>query len=157
MTATVGKAERKATVARASAHAPFLRSAIETLPDIASAFVDCGSDAAVGQALEFQGETVAERLRRRRHGLALAVALADLSGEWPLERVTAALSDFADQSMDEALTAAMLERVPDEEPSGLAILALGKLGSRELNYSSDVDLVLLFDPATLPRRARADA
>ena len=157
MTATVGKAERQAAVARASAHAPFLRSAIETLPDIASAFVDCGSDAAVGQALAFEGETVAERLRRRRHGLALAVALADLSGEWPLERVTAALSDFADQSMDEALTAAMLERVPDEEPSGLAILALGKLGSRELNYSSDVDLVLLFDPATLPRRAREDA
>ena len=48
----------------------------------------------------------------------------------------------------------MLERVPDEEPRGLAILALGKLGSSELNYSSDVDLVLLFDPETLPRRPR---
>ena len=92
------------------------------------------------------GGTVGERLRRQRHALALAVALADLSGEQPLEWVTATLSDFADTAMDEALRAAMLERVPDEEPRGLAILALGKLGSRELNYSSDVDLVLLFDP-----------
>ena len=49
---------------------------------------------------------------------------------------------------------ARLERMPDEEPRGLAILALGKLGSRELNYSSDVDLILLFDPATLPKRPR---
>ena len=56
--------------------------------------------------------------------------------------------------MDEAIKAAMLERVPDEEPRGLAVLALGKLGSGELNYSSDVDLVLLFDPDTLPRRPR---
>jgi glutamate-ammonia-ligase adenylyltransferase len=48
----------------------------------------------------------------------------------------------------------MLERVPDEEPRGLAVLALGKLGSRELNYSSDVDLILLFDPATMPKRPR---
>jgi len=156
MTATVGKTEREATITRASAHAPFLRKAIEALPAIVSTFAEKGSDAAVGAALCLAGETVAERLRRRRHGLALAVALADLSGDRPLEWVTAALSDFADKAMDEALAAAMLERVPDEEPRGLAILALGKLGSRELNYSSDVDLVLLFDPETLPRRPRDD-
>src|SRR4028118_1472463 len=41
--------------------------------------------------------------------------------------------------------------------AGLAVLALGKLGSRELNYSSDVDLILLFDPDTLPRRSRDGA
>ena len=34
---------------------------------------------------------------------------------------------------------------------------MGKLGSHELNYSSDVDLLLLFDPGTLPRRDRDDA
>ena len=93
----------------------------------------------------------------RRHALALAVALGDLSGEHPLEWVTQALSGFADAAMDEALAAAMRERMPEEEPRGLAIMALGKLGSRELNYSSDVDLVLLFDPETLPRRPREDA
>src|SRR4028119_2096997 len=39
----------------------------------------------------------------------------------------------------------------------MAVIALGKLGSCELNYSSDVDLLLLFDPVTLPRRATDDA
>lgn len=154
MNATVISAERAAALARAEAHAPFLRSAVAAFTDIAETFVEEGSEAAVARALAVDANSIAERLRRRRHALALAVALADLSGERPLEWVTATLSDFADAAMDEAIRAAMLERVPDEEPRGLAILALGKLGSRELNYSSDVDLVLLFDPATLPRRPR---
>ena len=89
-------------------------------PDIAASFVDEGSEAAVARALAIAGDSVAEQLRRQRHALALAVALADLSGEQPLEWVTATLSDFADAAMDEALRAAMLERVPDEEPRGLA-------------------------------------
>jgi glutamate-ammonia-ligase adenylyltransferase len=87
----------------------------------------------------------------------LAVALGDLSGELPLERVTKILSDFADRAIDEALSAAILERVPDADPCGFAVIAMGKLGSHELNYSSDVDLLLLFDPETLPRRDRDDA
>src|SRR3546814_3696166 len=48
------------------------------------------------------------------------------------------------------------ERVPDAEPRGLAVIALVKHGSRELNYSSDIDPIFLFDPETLPRRARED-
>jgi glutamate-ammonia-ligase adenylyltransferase len=82
------------------------------------------------------------------------VALGDLAGELTLEQVTAALSDFADRAIDEALTTAIQERVPGAVPLGMTVLALGKLGSGELNYSSDVDLILLFDPATLPRRTR---
>src|SRR3546814_625067 len=62
------------------------------------------------------------------------------------------LSGFADAACDAALAAAFAERVPDEEPRGLAVIALGKLGSHELNYSSDIDPILIFDPATLPRR-----
>src|SRR4030095_7832465 len=154
MSATLVKDDRAGALERAEAHAPFLRAAAATFPDIADAFLQEGSEAAVTRALTLDGATVGERLRRRRHGLALATALADLSGERPLEWVTASLSDFADTALDEALRCAMRERVPAEEPRGLAILALGKLGSRELNYSSDVDLVLLFDPATLPRRLR---
>ena len=145
---------RSGALERAVANAPFLRSAAAAFPDIVQTFLQAGSDAAVAEALALGGETAAERLRRQRHGLALATALADLSGEKPLEWVTATLSDFADAAMDAALKAAMLERLPDEEPRGLAILALGKLGSRELNYSSDVDLIMLFDPETLPRRPR---
>jgi len=151
---TVNSDDRAATLARANTHAPFLRAAAAVFPEIAAAFVELGSEAAVARALALNGGSVGERLRRRRHALALAVALADLSGEQPLEWVTATLSDFADAAMDEALRSAVLERVPDAEPRGLAVLALGKLGSRELNYSSDVDLILLFDPATMPRRPR---
>jgi len=145
---------RTGALERAEAHAPFLRATAEAFPDVVSAFLDEGSEVAVARAMSLDGESVGERLRRRRHALALAVALADLSGEQSLEWVTGKLSGFADAAMDEALRAAMLERMPDEEPRGLAVLALGKLGSRELNYSSDVDLIMLFDPETLPRRPR---
>lgn len=154
MQVTAAADERADALRRAEAHAPFLRAAIAAFPDIVETFLAEGSEAAVARALAVGGATVGEELRRRRHALALATALADLSGEGSLEWVTATLSDFADAAMDQALRAAMLERVPDEEPRGLAILALGKLGSRELNYSSDVDLILLFDPRTLPRRPR---
>ena len=152
--ATLVSSPRSNALERAEVHAPFLRSAIAAFPEIADSFAKEGSEAALRLALSLEGDSVGERLRRRRHALALAVALADLSGEQPLEWITARLSDFADCAMDEALRCAMLERIPDEEPRGLSILALGKLGSRELNYSSDVDLVLLYDPATLPRRPR---
>ena len=84
----------------------------------------------------------------------MAVALGDLAGELSLEEVTTALSRFADDALDLAVATAITERVPDAEPQGLAVLALGKLGSGELNYSSDIDLILLFDPCTLPRRER---
>src|SRR5688572_21440876 len=153
---TVVRPDRAGAIERAEAYSPFLRSAAAMFPDIVQSFAAQGSEAAVADALRIEADTVGEQLRRRRHALALATALADLSGEQPLEWVTATLSDFADAAMDEALRTAMLERLPDEEPSGLAILALGKLGSRELNYSSDVDLILLFDPVTLPRRAREE-
>ena len=59
--------------------------------------------------------------------------------------------------MTERSSAAIGERMPDAEPQGFAVIAMGKLGSHELNYSSDVDLLLLFDPETLPKRARDDA
>jgi glutamate-ammonia-ligase adenylyltransferase len=44
--------------------------------------------------------------------------------------------------------------MPEAEPQGLVALALGKLGAQELNYSSDIDPILLYDPDRLPRRAR---
>src|SRR5919112_3097850 len=92
-----------------------------------------------------------------RRALALAVGLGDLAGELPLEQVTRLLSDFADRAIDEAVAAAISERVPGADPQGFAVIAMGKLGSHELNYSSDVDLLLLFDPETIPRRSRDDA
>src|SRR5438093_1081829 len=115
-------------------------------PAIADRFLSAGAEAAAELALAAESEDLEAELRRRRHGLALAVALGDLAGELSLEVVTRLLSDFADSAIDRAVAAAIRERVPDAEPQGFAVIAMGKLGSRELNYSSDVDLLLLFDP-----------
>ena len=103
-----------------------------------------------------RAEDVEVELRRQRLGLALAVALGDLSGDLSFEQATRALSDFADAAIERALSAALSERVPGAELRGITVIALGKLGSHELNYSSDVDLLLLFDPETMPRRERDD-
>src|SRR3546814_6028031 len=79
-----------------------------------------------------------------------------LSGEQDVAATTRHLSDFADTACDLALAAAFAERVPGEDARGLAVVALGKLGSHELNYSSDIDPILIFDPDTLPRRTSDD-
>ena len=145
---------------RAAARARRIRRSCATRlharADIADAFLARGAAAAArAGASAAAGDGSTRRLRRQRHGLALAVALGDLAGELPLEEVTRLLSDFADRAIDEAVSAAIAERVPDAEPQGFAVIAMGKLGSHELNYSSDVDLLLLFDPETLPQRERA--
>ncbi len=66
------------------------------------------------------------------------------------------LSQFADRALDAAIADAIANRAPDAEPTGFAGLALGKHGAQELNYSSDIDPILLYDPARLPRRQRDD-
>jgi glutamate-ammonia-ligase adenylyltransferase len=148
---------RKEAAARAERHSPFLRESLRDNPSIASAFLKRGSKKAVELALSASGDEIGATLRIQRNGLALAVALGDLAGELPLESVTESLSDFADGAIDRALRAAVAERVPEADASGFAVIAMGKLGSRELNYSSDVDLILLFDPARLAKRERDDA
>ncbi len=95
-------------------------------------------------------------LRRAKAEVALLVALADLGGVWDLDLVVDALTRFADQAVSAALAALLrdaatagklLRRDPDIAVGcGLAVLMLGKGGSRELNYSSDIDLVVLYDP-----------
>jgi glutamate-ammonia-ligase adenylyltransferase len=99
---------------------------------------------------------VAQSLRRRRGALALVTAVADLAGAWDMDRVTRTLSDLADTALNEAIAAAMAERYPDAPPGGFAVLALGKHGSRELNYSSDIDPILLYDPQVMPHGERED-
>ncbi|MDQ1230103.1 bifunctional [glutamine synthetase] adenylyltransferase/[glutamine synthetase]-adenylyl-L-tyrosine phosphorylase [Sphingomonas sp. SORGH_AS_0879] len=100
--------------------------------------------------------SVGTALRRQRRALALTVALGDLAGVYDLTEVTGRLTDFADHALDRAIRAAIEERTPGAEPVGFAAIALGKQGSRELNYSSDIDPILLFDPKTLPHRPREE-
>ncbi|MGB3722491.1 MAG: glutamine-synthetase adenylyltransferase, partial [Pacificimonas sp.] len=95
-------------------------------------------------------------LRVRRARTALGTALADLSGEFDLNQVTGALSSFADFAIDSAIRAAFDERVPGTGADGFTAIALGKLGSRELNYSSDVDLIFIYDGDRIARRDSDD-
>ena len=73
-----------------------------------------------------------------------------------LATLPAAARNEALSAMHAALAAAMRARVPDADPAGMIALALGKHGARELNYSSDIDPIILYDPALLPRRERDD-
>ncbi len=99
---------------------------------------------------------VALILRRMKAETALLVALCDIGGVWPVMRVTAALTDLATASVQMALrfvlrneTARGRLKAPDpehpERGSGLIVLAMGKMGAGELNYSSDIDLIVFFD------------
>ncbi|CAM3155265.1 Bifunctional [glutamate--ammonia ligase]-adenylyl-L-tyrosine phosphorylase/[glutamate--ammonia-ligase] adenylyltransferase [Sphingomonas antarctica] len=140
--------------ALAEANSPYLRGAMARQSSIVSVASTDGHDAALAAAfLPVEGE-VRHSLRVRRERVALAVALGDLAGAFPLERVVGALSDFADDALDAAIAAAGSALEPGAGSRGFTALALGKQGGHELNYSSDIDPILLFDPALVPRRAR---
>jgi glutamate-ammonia-ligase adenylyltransferase len=98
-------------------------------------------------------------LRRMKSEAALLIALCDIGGVWPVMRVTAALTDLAVASVQAALRFLLRQEVArgrmtafnhdrPEDGSGLIVLAMGKMGAGELNYSSDIDLIVFFDPAT---------
>ncbi|WP_245646611.1 bifunctional [glutamine synthetase] adenylyltransferase/[glutamine synthetase]-adenylyl-L-tyrosine phosphorylase [Sphingomonas soli] len=143
-------------VARAQQHAPFLSLLLSREPGLAENLSAALNDP-LAAARDVAGEmSEGARLRIERRRLALIVALGDLSGEFDLTRVTHLLTEFADDALNRAIVAAIRERTPDAEPGGFAAIALGKQGSRELNYSSDIDPILLFDPATLPCRPREE-
>ncbi len=100
-------------------------------------------------------------LRRAKQETALLVALVDIGGAWSLESVTAALAGLADAaascSVRWLLTRAaedgrvtLADRADPAAGSGVVVLALGKHGAVELNYSSDIDVVVFFDPETAP-------
>jgi glutamate-ammonia-ligase adenylyltransferase len=152
-----GKREFKSAIDRARAHSPFLTFLLDTAPDVAAALESGDVAAALAEAHKAgEAADAMTAVRRERSAVALALGIGDLAGALPLEAVVQPLSDLADRQLDRALAAAIAERTPDEPVRGFSILALGKLGGRELNYSSDLDLIFLYDPETLPRRAREE-
>jgi glutamate-ammonia-ligase adenylyltransferase len=151
------------------AHSPFLADLCWAEAPTLTRLLDRGPEDAMQCALDpltkadpaAARDAVASLLRRAKRQGALVAAAADLSGAWALDRVTQALSDLADLSIDFACAHLLLDanrrgqirlhRTKGEpkqitKGSGLIVLGMGKLGGRELNYSSDVDLLLLHDP-----------
>ncbi|MBK1661924.1 bifunctional [glutamine synthetase] adenylyltransferase/[glutamine synthetase]-adenylyl-L-tyrosine phosphorylase [Paracraurococcus ruber] len=154
-------------------HAPFLADLAQREPMALVRLQERGPDEAFDLALAplrradpgAARDAVGAMLRQVKRQAALIIAAADLAGLWPLDRVTGALSDLADGTIDFACAHLLLAagergelRIarpangarPDPRAvckgSGLTLLGMGKLGARELNYSSDVDLMVLYDP-----------
>ena len=141
---------------RARTHSPYLERGLARMPELQALLAEGDGEAALALAKTagLGAPTVGAALRREKLALAVALAVGDLAGAFPLLRVTGELSAFADRALDAAIAEAIRRRVPDAEPAGFLALALGKHGAGELNYSSDIDPILLYDPALLPRRDR---
>ena len=141
---------------------PYLAGLAEREADWLDGALDAGPEAARDAVLEDvvwhedgAGDPGPD-LRRAKRRIALIAALADLGGLWPLEDVTGALTDFADRATQVALSHSVAGEIrrgklPGAGPedvatgAGLVALAMGKMGAGELNYSSDIDLIVLFD------------
>tara|TARA_R110000868_G_scaffold1253_4_gene9689 strand:+ start:11111 stop:14071 length:2961 start_codon:yes stop_codon:yes gene_type:complete len=152
-------------------NSPFLSQCMISDLEFARRLLESGPDAAFAEALEsaddrsaLAGETtdqVKRRLRVAKRRAALSIGMADIANIWSLEAVTGALSDFACAAL-RACCRHLLRQLHDsgalalpnpddpEADSGLIVLGMGKLGARELNYSSDIDLIVLFDQDSVP-------
>ncbi|POR49004.1 bifunctional [glutamine synthetase] adenylyltransferase/[glutamine synthetase]-adenylyl-L-tyrosine phosphorylase [Bosea psychrotolerans] len=153
-------------VAGILAHSPFLTQVMRLDPAglvlALTTAPEARRDALLAEiaAIAASGVETAElmrALRRFRQAMALLIALADIGGVWDVETVTAALTAMADAAVRLATEhvlrqAADLGRIRLGDPAdpgagcGLVVLALGKHGAGELNYSSDIDIVVFFDP-----------
>ncbi len=153
---------------------PYLTALARREADTLEAIQVAGPDAVCDQALGMLADVAptlpraatAALLRTAKRRVALTAALADIAGAWSLDQVTGALSDLADGALRVAV-AHLLRTAHDRgelrlphpsapaRASGFVVLAMGKLGGRELNFSSDVDLILIYDPE--PHAYNADA
>ena len=152
---------------------PFLGACATRDPSFVRSLWERGPDPCVAEALanlrglgpDCEEGEAARTLRVTRRRVALAVGLADIAQVWNLESVTEALTSIAEEACSLAVRillrklhrrGALALPHPDdpERDSGLIALGLGKLGGRELNYSSDIDLILLYDPEIVPAAKR---
>ncbi len=157
----------KAMLEAVFGHSPYLTECVLAEIGFLKRLVEEGPDACLMAELEridteLDAETDTKRLmsglRVAKRRCALLIALSDIGGLWSFDLVTGALSWLAEASLRVAVrhllrqaAARDIIAVDDaEQPdagSGLIILAMGKLGAGELNYSSDVDLIVLYDDA----------
>ena len=165
-----GVAAWREALTAACAYAPYLAGLAARDAETAAAIVREGAPSVVAAARRSAAATAAiddiddvmARLRVAKRHAHLAIAVADLSGAWTLEEVTGALSDFADAALASALAIAARTAIakghmrapatfdPANPAPGLIIIAMGKHGARELNYSSDIDFSVFYDAARLP-------
>ena len=105
-------------------------------------------------------------LRIAKARTALVLALIDLSHLRPLEWITENLTNFADFAVQSALKSELelcvsnskikKKFLNENNSAGIFVLAMGKMGAHELNYSSDIDLIFLFDGSQFPEEEISD-
>ncbi len=137
---------------------PFLDEIHYTPPDALLASLN---KEALGTAFEPDINVAMRRLRVAKRKAALTIALADIAGLYDLDAVTGALTRFSDAALKGALrhllrasaaNTEFAETPPEEleETTGLFVLAMGKHGAFELNYSSDIDIVVFYEEERFP-------
>ncbi len=143
----------------AAGSSPYLKGLIDRERDWLSAAANNPAEAVEDVLSGLQDVPRAElkdALRQAKRRVALMAALADLGGVWPLEQVTGLLTRLGDVACNVALReeiANLIRRgkLPGQteddldQAGGMVVLAMGKMGAGELNYSSDIDLICLFD------------
>ena len=160
----------KALISGLFGNSPYLKRLILRSPQESLGLLKMTPDEALSTLLvtleeQFDAEPTTDEakmlLRKAKAKAALLIAMADLCGAWALEDVTEALSKFADLCLDLCLRLQLRQQAErgnciidglpkPEQTCGLAILAMGKYGAFELNYSSDIDIVVFFDPDRVP-------
>ncbi len=152
-------AELTGLIAAAGGCSPYLKS----LAEIEKAWLEEAFDdpeamlkAEFARLAKAADDQLGQALRQGKRRVALLTGLADLAGVWPLEQVTGRLTEFADLAVDLALKAMIRAEIRRKKlpgmgeddvatAAGMVALAMGKMGAGELNYSSDIDLICLFD------------
>ena len=133
-------------------YSPYIRTLIRRHPGVAVEALHAGQ---AGQTISVDNhegnlDQAKTTLRVAKQKIALITALNDLFGITSVIQTTRHLSDFADAAINTALeTAARCRGVPIAGRTGIVVLGMGKLGAQELNYSSDIDLIALYDPEGL--------
>ena len=154
---------------RARENAPYLAESLKLFPDLEAQLRSNSPDEICNnlfvQLPKEIGPFIEEmaRLRQLKRQIHLISAIADISEFWSWNKVTETLTELADICMSRLLYATVSEQgiVPaslDNPLPGLFILAVGKYGAHELNYSSDIDFNIFYDPQVveLPNPARAE-
>ena len=147
-------------IAGAAGCSPYLRTLMAREQGWTAQALTCDPQVSIDAELAALADVplaeLSAQLRQAKRRVALLAALADLGGVWSLDQVTAALTDLADRATHVALSALVAEEIrrkklpgmgPEDAATGagMFVLAMGKMGARELNYSSDIDLICLFD------------
>jgi glutamate-ammonia-ligase adenylyltransferase len=143
-------------VAGMAGSSSYLRGLLSKEADWFESVLDVEPNAAFEGILKNIDEPIAKGLRQAKRRVALLLAACDLGSVWSLHEVTSKLTQFADVAVDKALRAEVETliargKLPNcgtddlADCAGVAVIAMGKMGACELNYSSDIDLIVLFD------------